>query len=167
VLDLAESDLTYSPETARQAALFFGTRRFLTKFGFLSLGSAVICISGTALIYYFIGTNWSLGLFCTILGMNLVLLVTSVFLSPRASAKAVASWKSNRGHVKTDDEGLTLSANGHVVTLQWARFRYVWPNAEFIVLGLSFFNALHIPTLGMSVDAIAEFEKRASKRIGA
>jgi len=120
------------------------------------------------LAYKFSGTDWFLGFIGTVIGFNIIYQSVMMYSLPRALSKAVSSFTTNRGHIATDDEGFTLSANGNVIKSKWSRFRYVWPREKFIVLGVSFVGGmLHIPTAGLASNAIAKCEKRSTKVLGA
>ena len=165
---MAESDLNYSTDVAREAAHYFLRHRYLTKLGLLYLASVVICVAGMLLAYKFRGTDWFLGFIGTVIGFNIIYQFVMMYSLPRALSKAVSSFSTNRGHIATDDEGFTLSANGNVIKSKWSRFRYVWPREKFIVLGVSFSGGmLHIPTEGLTSNVMAEFEKRATRVLGA
>lgn len=165
---MAESDLNYSTDVARDAAHFYVWRRYLTRPGLLYLASFVVCIAAMLLIYKFSESDWLLGFMGAVIGLNLAYQSAMIYALPRALSKAVASFTTTRGHIATDDEGLILSVNGNVIKTKWSRFRFVWPRQRFIVLGVSFIGGMvHIPTEGLAPDVIAEFEKRATKVLGA
>jgi hypothetical protein len=162
-----ESNLTFSPVTAREAAQFFCLRRYLTKFGLLLVGAIFICIGMMAVTYTYMGANWFFGFVATLVGMNVLLHTSSYFMLPRIAANSVASLKSPVGHLVMGGESFTLSIDGNVTTIPWSRIRYVWLRERFVVLGLSLFSMLHLPTQGLSTNAREELEKRSSKAIGA
>jgi hypothetical protein len=100
-------------------------------------------------------------------GVFLGMLVNSHLALPRALAKSIAQLKSCDARVAADGEGFTVSLAGNVGTIPWSRLRDLWLGDEFIVLGLSFFRMLHIPTRSMTAEVRAEFEQHASRTLGA
>ena len=159
--------MTYSVDTALEAARFFRWHRYLTKFGLFTLVSIVSGIGSTLVLYRFVGGHWFVGFMGAVVLYTVGYEATRFFLLPRRLARAVASLKSNGAHISTDDDGLTVTIDGNVAKYSWSEFRYVWVTEDFIVLGGTFFGMLHFPTNGMAAEARADFERRASKAAGA
>lgn len=164
---MAESNLIFSAEAARDAARYFLLRRYRTKLGLMFIGSIVLFAIAIPLWGHYFGANWFVGFLGTVLGMNLIIHATAFYSMPRALAKRVTSFKSLVGHVTTSEDGITLSVDGNVAKLAWSRIRYIWCQSDFIILGLSLFQMIHLPTRELSDGVQEELERRASSKLGA
>ena len=164
---MAKCIITYSPAVALEAGQFFVRRRFLTKFGFLTIGSLIITAAMLFAAYKFTGTNWFFGFVATILAANLIMLSTSHFAIPRALKKAAERLVSTQAEVNTDSDGFSLALAGNVMLIKWPRVRYLWVTQRFVILGFSFFRMLYLPREGMTTDVHAAFDEHASRLIGA
>jgi hypothetical protein len=118
-------------------------------------------------VYRLDGPNWFVGFMGTVIGFNLILAITAFYALPRALSQAIKALSSPIGRITTTSEGITLALGGNVSVLPWARFRYIWPQERFILLGFSMFRMLHLPTDEMTAEVRAEFATRASRRIWA
>ncbi len=152
-----ECVVNYSKDVARAAAHFFLWRRYLTKLGVATLGSLAIGIVALVFSYRFGGTDWFFGFICTILGMNVIMLITAHAALPHAMAKAISNLSDPHAKVGTNSEGFSVALAGNTVRQDWSRVRYLWVTDRFVVLGNSFFRLLHIPTSGMTTEVRAAF----------
>ena len=158
---MAECVLNYSEATAREAARFFCWRRYLTKRGISYLGAIVVLIGALIYAYQLFGPDWRVGFIGTLLGLTVVVQVTSFFALPRAMSRRIASLGSHEGRLTTRDDGFSLSLGGNVSNIPWSEIRYLWSRENFIVLEFSLFSMLYLPTDGMSADVRADLERRA------
>ena len=164
---MADSDLSFSSGVAHQAARYFYSRRYLTKFGVLQIASTAVMIVFALVIYRYMGANWLFGVLMALPLLNATTQITMIVCAPKIHAKLIAAYQSRIGHVSTSDQSFTIAVDGNVMNVAWTRIRYLWPQRDFIVLGLSFFTMVHLPTEGMSPDVRTDFEKRASRPVGA
>jgi hypothetical protein len=164
---VAQCIVTYSPRVAYEAGQFFVRRRYLTKFGLLTIGSLLILVATLFAAYRFTGTDWFFGFVGTVLGLNAIMLSTSHFAMPRALRKAAEKLEFTQSEIVTDSEGFSVALAGSTMRLKWSRVRYLWTTQRFVILGFSFFRMLYVPTEGMTSEVQAAFSNHVSRLIGA
>jgi hypothetical protein len=162
------SAVRYSPEVAADAARAFFWRKFRTKVGALYLSSFVLIPAIMFMYAHYVGFDWFIGVFGTILFFNLVIQAAYYFALPKALAKLATTLARDGVVIDATADGLKVSSGQNVNSFPWDVFKHVWIYDRFLILviGIPLANRfLHIPLEGMTAEVRAAFESVAHRAV--
>jgi hypothetical protein len=139
-------------EVAQAAASAYFWRMLRTRRLWWLVSCAIFFSLTMALLLYYGGPGWAVGIFLFLLAMTLAYVPVFYFAHRKAATTLVLRSSKRRVRITTSD--MTITSELGSITLPWTQFCSVWEYPDFIIFVIGQFSYLWLPRQAVPANAM-------------